>query len=144
MIRTILFRGKRIDNGEWVEGDLIHSRTACQMWINTHNIECAKHTFIQPVEVIPESVGQYTGLTDKNGVKVFEGDVVNFEDADCGFEGYHDDVFTNSGTVEYDDGAMMYYFTNRCTVDMDDLTGADIEVIGNIHDNPKLLGGDGE
>ena len=77
-MRTILFRGKRIDNGEWVYGDLIHSKTAYQMWINTHNIECAKHTFIQPVEVIPESVGQYTGLTDNyNLQKVFEYDIID-------------------------------------------------------------------
>ena len=91
--------------------------------------------------VIPDTVGQFTGLTDKNGVKIFEGDVVTYEDATCDCEGYHDDVFLNRGEVGYDDESMAYYFSDRQTVEMSDLIGAEIEVIGNIHDNPELLGG---
>ena len=141
MMREILFRGKRIDNSEWVYGDLIHSRTACQMWINTHNIECAKHTFIQPVEVIPESVGQYTGMTDKNGVKIFEGDILR--------NGYSSPLgeFWDIGNVVYvqTDGCFEICnfgesYLKRLT--QTQIVKRSIEVIGNIHDNPKLLGGD--
>ena len=93
-------------------------------------------------EVIPETVGEYTTLTDKNGKKVFEGDIVTYEDAVADFEGYHDDVFLNCGEVGISawDGI---YFTNRQTVDMSDLyeseTMVDCEIIGNIYDNPDLL-----
>lgn len=95
-------------------------------------------------EVIPETVGEYTNLTDKNGKKVFEGDIVTYEDAVADFEGYHDDVFLNCGEAGISawDGI---YFTNRQTVDMSDLyeseTMVDCEIIGNIHDNPELLEG---
>lgn len=93
-------------------------------------------------EVIPETVGEYTNLTDKNGKKVFEGDIVTYEDAVADFEGYHDGVFLNCGEVGISawDGI---YFTNRQTVDMSDLyeseTMVDCEIIGNIYDNPDLL-----
>ena len=139
-MRNILFRGKRIDNGEWVEGNLLKLMDGYCVLPNICQLE--KFGDIGQFVIHPETLGQFTGLSDENGKKIFEGDIVAFEDAECDCEGYHDNVFINRGEVEYDDGAMMYYFTNRCTVDMDDLVGPDIEVIGNIHDNPNLLGGD--
>lgn len=150
MEREIVFRGKRIDTGEWVEGYYAkQSNHACF----AHELKYT-HFIYQDVfmdfglgglsefEVNPKTVGQYTGLTDKNGTKIFEGDIVTYEDAEADYEGYHDNVFLNCGEVEISawDGIC---FTNRQTVEMSDLyeneTMVDCEVIGNIYDNPKLL-----
>lgn len=97
-------------------------------------------TKLDKFPVYRDTVGQYTGLTDKNGVKIFEGDIVQFEDETPGQYEYHDDTFMNVGVVEYNSGR--FYFTNRVAVEMDDLiyeNTADCTVIGNIFDNPELL-----
>ena len=95
------------------------------------------------IEVIPDTICQYTGLTDKNGNKIWENDVVKYEDAEADFEGYHDNVFVNVGKTCITPQGV--FFTNRQTVDMDDLwlseCSVDAEVIGNIFDNPELLEG---
>ncbi|WP_312459901.1 YopX family protein [Proteiniclasticum sp.] len=83
---------------------------------------------------------QYTGLKDRNGKEIFEGDIVAFEDSDGGYE--YPDVVVNTGIVEY--GELGFYFTNRVAAEMDDFyikdgRCDDVEVIGNIHDNPELM-----
>lgn len=127
MNREILFRGKRIDNGEWVEGSLLHDTEQNESYI----AECFEDKAAYIRQVIPETVGQYTGLTDKNGRKIFEGDVLLVSD-------------TDTAIVEYDETAAMFMavfgytdsdYTSLCN------QYPDIEIIGNIHDNPELLGG---
>ena len=134
-MREILFRGKTKD--EWIYG-------------NYH--KTSKRTIIQPerffpFEVIPETVGQYTGLKDKNGKKIFEGDVVELYDKNNDIKMKACVEFGNPNK-EYNWGYQLVATGETIPnldillwVEMED-TGAFIEVIGNIHDNPELLKGE--
>lgn len=153
-MREILFRAKAINrdpnreyrtnykNGDWVYG--LITKLYNDDFKDILPAEMRNTDTICGIEVNYKTIGEYTGLKDKNGKRIFEGDIVTYEDAVADFEGYHDDVFLNCGEVGITawDGI---YFTNRQTVDMSDLyeseTMVDCEVIGNIHDNPELLKG---
>ena len=132
-MREILFRAKRIDNGEWVEGHLIKARYYLDereiVAIISIDAVFYPHSEISEwEEVIPETIGQYTGLCDKNDKKIFEGDIVRRNAAPMV-------VAWNEN-----DGSFM----TECFIDnircVNSLLGhKQLEVIGNIHDNPELL-----
>ena len=128
-IREVIFRGKRADNGEWIEGSLLGIDWCDKP--STYSI--APNTPVSVFySVIPETVGQYTGLTDKNGVRTFEGDIVSLVK--------HDSLIYKVVYVP-----CRYELVNskgvNCFV-LDIYKSENIEVIGNIHDNPELLGGE--
>ena len=123
-MREILFHGKRTDNGEWVEGSS-----------STEYLKECGGVMISPradtcYRVDPETVGQYTGLKDKNGVRIFEGDIVRYGDT------IHQVVFEQRNTTAYF-GLVYSKIETMPFGHYQDLK--QIEVIGNIHDNPELL-----
>ena len=137
-IREVIFRGKRADNGEWIEGSLLGIDWCDKP--STYSI--APNTPVSVFySVIPETVGQYTGLTDKNGKRIFEGDI-------CRFKRFNDvhigKIVFNATTASF----VMWYqpivgaYGEKATQKMLLSVCDDIEVIGNIHDNPELLGGE--
>lgn len=122
----ILFRGKSEDNGEWVYG--YYACIGKHHYILTGKLNLIGAVNFEHYLVIPETVGQYTGLTDKNGKKIFEGDIVQTED--CCY------------VVLWDSVRATYYLRNpiaRILTDFYHYFGEDLILIGNIHDNAKLL-----
>lgn len=149
-MREIKFRGKRLDNGEWVDGDL-HIRTP---FPHIHSeIDYGK------VNIDPHTVGQFTGLHDKNGKEIYEGDVLfvrewknlamgifdrkereQFSLEDCKGEL----LYESQRVVCFEEGSMCAgdYYISTLWDKQDKRHQSPIfeaEVIGNIHDNPELL-----
>jgi uncharacterized phage protein (TIGR01671 family) len=146
MEREILFRGKRKDNGEWICGDLLQDVEsgicAIVSYVNLGgNIHDLSESCI--FAVIPETVGQYTGLTDKNGVKIFEGDIVKgtaYSATRIGVIVWIDEI--SSFGVRHVNAPNPTAWENSSILRCVSLGKTDefaAEVIGNIHDNPELL-----
>ena len=127
-MREILFRGKRMDNGEWVEG--YYAPIGKYHYILTGRLELVPYLGFEHFLVNPDTVGQFTGLTDKNDVKIFEGDIVRYGDT------IHRVVFEQrNGTAYF---GLVYAACETLPFGhYQDLK--QIEVIGNIYDNPELL-----
>ena len=128
-MREILFRGKRLDNGAWETGSLVIVRMDCH---DAQYYIADKMTgYHTPVD--PSTVGQYTGLKDKNGKRIFEGDVAKVlqgKDKDIAYVGFENGAFMlypKTGNI-YERTLWEYWYNDW-----------DVEVIGNITDNPELL-----
>lgn len=127
--REILFRGKRLDNGEWRQGFLFKIREkAFILWGTINGIP-------DMTEVDPETVGQYTGIHDRNGKPIFEGDIVKTD-----LERPYNIVVFRNGCFLFNcnDGGEDYFDTIENISSPDVVQDGYWEVIGNIHDNPEL------
>lgn len=140
-MRDILFRGKRCDNGEWTQGFYVRAdhhwhkhgihkdwiicgASANGGWFALHNKYAVKS----------ETVGQFTGLTDKNGKKIFEGDIVLYP--------WNDQDKPEKFTIKSKDGQFVASPVKETEDYWDFMVGGyskEMEIIGNIHDNPELL-----
>lgn len=150
-MREILFRGKRLDNSDWVEGYLYEHEPPLVGIVSEKDEPEASKWFIartgfadwnmpRPVELVevdPSTVGQYTGLKDKNGKRIFEGDVL---------KRYYDDLYADDAVIEH----VVWFNNGWCANDVTNMTYEaysifkdDVipyaEIIGNIHDNPEFL-----
>ena len=156
-MREILFRGKRKDNGEWVEGHLIQSPYLGEVrsWISTPEDKTRLRTIAtyygdwRAVEVGTDTICQYTGLTDKNGNKIWENDIVHL---------FGKDTIRNydwKAVIEFGNPNSLYSWGYQlkpighfeynedilCWVGMEE-ANIYCEVTGNIFDNPDLLKGE--
>lgn len=123
-MREILFRGKRTDNGEWETGSLVVIRGGC----SDEQIYIADKMTGYNTPVLKKTVGQYTGLTDKSGTKIFEGDILRDDDAE------------ENGIVVFEEGEFCVVFGNVEAHGIADIAYS-CYVRGNIYDNPELLEG---
>lgn len=142
MNREIKFRGKMIDNGEWVYGDLLQPTEICDIYeiANCESIDGTRY------EVIPETIGQFTGLYDNTKKEIYEGDIVKIHkhSYDYGFK--EDEI----GQIKFLDGAFGFYREKtKNEYYFNDLSTENgygeleyYEVIGNIYENSELLGGE--
>ena len=134
MKRKILFRGKRVDNGKWIEGYLVVNKDGtCWIKDTDYQVNNDKNDLI-PHEVIPETIGQFTGLTDKNGFKIFEGDIVRY------YQPYSQkwEEHIVLWDVNWASFGLFEQGSAYCK-ESDWVKIQHIEILGNIHDNPELL-----
>lgn len=130
-MRTIRFRGKRLDNGEWAYGlpVPVATRNKKELYI----VSSVRGGSVYGFAVDPKTVGQDTGLTDKNGNEVYEGDIVRYRLTDERFK--KNPRFANL-PISYDEKSAAFEAGN---IYWTRLWSPRLEVIGNIHDNPELV-----
>ena len=153
-MREILFRGKT-DKNEWVEGCLLYDEENNEAFIAEYFED--KAAYIR--KVLPETVGQYTGLTDKNGKRIFEGDIISFKEEVAEYD-YQNPILNfdtgrfrlpeirkkenRVGVVKWYGDLLQYrvFFNRNCgpsRFELGDHRLEELLVIGNVHDNPEIL-----
>lgn len=143
-MRKILFRGKMVHNGLWTEGSLI-------VWPDGETDICTRQfsseeTQLYKMAVSPETVGQFTGLRDKNGIPVFEGDILKIAKLSDGAGGYYYPPidYPVNVVVKWDYCALMWetLCEDKRYIGFPEAWCRYVcEIVGNIHDNPELMGG---
>lgn len=138
-MREIKFRGKTKD-GEWVYGSL------CTNPYDDDDVEIVDHSkvFLPRESVLPDTIGQYTGLKDANGKEIYEGDLVRtaFSERVFGMVAWHSDGYfylLESDCIINDYGESPHSALGEVIKFVIDDTPSRIQVIGNIHDNPELI-----
>lgn len=141
-MRKILFKGKRTDNGEWVCGYYVlrkrpyfkdkgadFEHIICDnLVIDDFNDKQFVDTIPITYSVDPETIGQYTGLADMNGNKIFEGDIV------------WDNYKKERGIVQWDNDTARFIITcSKFTVNFNSVWSEELEIVGNVYDNPELI-----
>lgn len=152
-MREILFRGKRVDTGEWVEGYYFkathhwHKHGVHEDWIAVDSVQNGGWCNVyRKYAIVPETLGQFTGLTDNNGKRIFWGDIVRVKGSESD-ENWKD--YDEIGKVVFVDGAFlievpqeyngMKYYSKIHSHYMTTADWVTREVIGNIHDNGERL-----
>ena len=140
-MREIKYRGKRVDNGEWVYGVPVIGLTSgvFMVWIESETkrgrVELSIRDVVKQAEVIPETIGQYTGLKDRDGVEIYEGDVLRNIDNQL--------VDKIPFKVVWDEYYVAWFWWSALGEAVTDhfyqSIASDCEVIGNIHENPELM-----
>lgn len=133
-MREIKFRGKRLDNGEWVYGDYHHRAGGVHCIIDMQPDFQGKVVYVV-IQVAPDTIGQFTGLHDKNGKEIYEGDIIVSEDYS---HARHDVRYIDDEAMYVamiiDSSLMEYCYIRQSWIDK-----FSKKIIGNIHDNPELL-----
>ena len=147
-MREILLRGKKVTDGEWTYGYYIQVEDFLDdkrhdLIFEIDSVAYPDNEIVGSNEISPETLGQYTGLTDKNDTKIFEGDIVKVDDDFDTFGKMAGEI----REVWFKDGGFRLKPKYASSIARGDRgywleDGADYEVIGNIYDNPELLGGD--
>lgn len=135
-MREIKFRGKRVDNGEWVYGYYFASERDIDdgfVWRDIPQIQQRYGDHYQYFDVIPETIGQYTGLKDKNGKEIYEGDIVEYKDFSDGMYLFKEQPKAR-GVIKINNLLSGIYLKGMGT-----FKESEVDVIGNIYENQELL-----
>ena len=139
-MRKILFRGKTERFGNWIEGSLVIGRDLESGQLERLIAPLSAY-YTEVKKVMPETVGQYTGLTDKNGKMIFEGDIGCYKQTDGAK--INGKPIICIGKVVYNEKTVSFAIDSKDEIgakNYDYFPIKDFEIIGNIHDNPGLLG----
>jgi hypothetical protein len=128
-MREIIFKAKKKDNGEWVEGCLVIDQSRLDIF--KYRIQPIESGVLYAAPINPDTLCQHTGLTDKNGKKIWENDIVDT------FEESSKEFLRN--VVKFEDGCFKVFKKHYLSMHMDSYEKTDLKVVSNIFDNPELL-----